>query len=159
MLFTPINYTWSKEFLHSNAINLLDDDNGLITFSIPPKCPTNGQPPCVTDSILGPLAEKEGQANEMVAKKEGQTDVQAEMVMAKNAKATPKKRGLTPLSEKEVRTSERFKNKNNGFKSSSHSDKRCICCSPSPPTMSTKLIKNLGIQFCKKDPANCLIRH
>jgi hypothetical protein len=67
----------------------------------------------------------------MVAKKEGQTDVQAEMVMAKNAKATPKKRGLTPLSEKDVR-SERFKNKNNGFKSSSCSNKRCICCSPSP---------------------------
>jgi len=59
---------------------------------------------------------------------------------------------VPPLSDKDVRRSERFKNKNNGFKSSTCSDRRCISYSPSPPILSSKLIKNLGVEFCKKDP-------
>lgn len=29
--------------------------------------------------------------------------------------------------------------------------KKCICCTPSPPTLSPKVIKNLGVQFCGLD--------
>jgi hypothetical protein len=48
------------------------------------------------------------------------------------------------LSEKEVRRSERFKNKTNGFKPNSCTDRRCITCSPSLPTLSVQTLQNLG---------------
>lgn len=150
MLFSPVNFTWAREFLASNASSFLDDHSGLIDFSIPNKCPSNEKSPCLTEITGEQLAKEEGQIAE------GQIVEDEEKRRPKASKATPKRRGChnPPLSDKEVRRSERFKNKNNGFKSSICSDRRCISCCPTPPILSTKLIKNLGTQFCKMDPAD-----
>lgn len=80
MVLSPINYNWAKEFIHSNALSLLDDDSGSIEFSVSPKCPANGHPLCVTETTLDRTAEKEGQA-----------DAEIEKVVAKTAKATQRK--------------------------------------------------------------------
>lgn len=48
--------------------------------------------------------------------------------------------------ETEVRSEKVLKN-NNGFKPSSCLNKKCICCNPSPPILSPKIIKNLSVQF------------
>lgn len=37
---------------------------------------------------------------------------------------------------------------NKGFKSSSCKDKNCLGCSATPPTISPKVIRNLGVTCC-----------
>jgi hypothetical protein len=70
--------------------------------------------------------------------------------------STPKKRksrakGKSPISEDEVRRSTRLKKQNKGFKSSCK-DRNCLGCSSTPPTISTKVIRNLGVSFCGINP-------
>lgn len=55
----------------------------------------------------------------------------------------------SPLVDTQVRRSERVRQGSNGFKSSGCSSKKCISCNP--PTLSTKVIKSLGVQFCSMD--------
>jgi hypothetical protein len=57
-----------------------------------------------------------------------------------------------PLSEADLRRSLRLKKIHKGFKSSSCKDKNCLGCSSLPPTVSPKIIRNLGASFCGIDP-------
>jgi uncharacterized membrane protein YcgQ (UPF0703/DUF1980 family) len=41
---------------------------------------------------------------------------------------------------------------NKGFKINNCSDKHCLACSATPPTLSSSVIKNLGITFAKMAP-------
>jgi hypothetical protein len=72
--------------------------------------------------------------------------------------ATPKNRGKgkakgkASLSEVDVRRSLRLKKIHKGFKSSSCKDKNCLGCLAQPPTMSPKVIRNLGASFCGINP-------
>jgi hypothetical protein len=52
----------------------------------------------------------------------------------------------------EVRRSERLKVKKNGFKDTSCKTRDCFCCSIEPRTLSAKVIRNLGKDFCKISP-------
>jgi hypothetical protein len=54
-----------------------------------------------------------------------------------------------PLVASEVRQSERIKSNNEGFKPKSCFSKNCFCCSTEAPTLSTKVIRSLGTDFCK----------
>jgi len=126
MLLSPVNFSWAKDFVTSNTFQLFQDSNGSINFNIIVKCPAHEQSLCLTEAVEGHDLTGKGKnkVGEMVL-----TDVNA-------TKCTPKKRGSQrgpPLSENELRRSERFKQKNNGLKSSICSDRRCISCSPCPP--------------------------
>jgi hypothetical protein len=46
-----------------------------------------------------------------------------------------------------------LKKQNKGFKSTYYKDKNCGCSS-TPPSISPKIIKNLGASFCGLDPAD-----
>jgi hypothetical protein len=46
----------------------------------------------------------------------------------------------------------RIKAYNTGFKSSRCGRKNCMGCELGPPTLSSKIIKNLGEKICKMDP-------
>lgn len=148
MLLSPIHFNWAREFLASKAFQHFQNSFGSITYNIPDKCPANGMNLCLTEIL---------EDQSLLAKEKGK------MVMplpksdvTPPAKSTPRKRGHqknTPISDSEVRRSERLTHKSNGFKSTSCSDKRCISCSPAPPLLSNKLIQKLGTDFCKMDPA------
>ena len=56
----------------------------------------------------------------------------------------------TLVVDSEVHRSDRLKHGNNGFKPTDCSSKRCATCNP--PILSTKVIRNLGVQFCSMDP-------
>ena len=141
MLLSPTNFLWAKELIHSNILNYFDDPYGFVATTVPSKCPAN-----TSSCVLSEISDHPEDSNLRMGEKEGQ-----EKFKAIPGKSTPKKRGLKVLSDTEVRRSDRFKGKNNGFKSSICSDRRCFSCSPSPPTMSTKLIKKLGVELCKMD--------
>lgn len=58
-----------------------------------------------------------------------------------------KRARLTPVIDTQVRRSPRIQQGSNGFKSPGCPNKKCGSCTP--PTMSTKVIKSLGEQFCR----------
>jgi hypothetical protein len=56
--------------------------------------------------------------------------------------------------ETEVIRSARLRVKARGFKNCSRIGKKCSCCARvSPPSISHKIIKKLGDEFCKVDPS------
>jgi len=151
MLLSTVNFAWAREFLTSSAFKLFHDANagvGSIEFNIPTKCPNNDITLCSSEIVEVNGLEGSGK------NKDKSKMIEMEPSGSSATKSTPKRIGSKkgpPLSDQDVRRSERFKNKNNGFKSSTCTDRRCISCSPSPPILSTKLIQNLGVQFCKMD--------
>jgi hypothetical protein len=54
-----------------------------------------------------------------------------------------------PITVSEVRRSERFKAQQQGFKAKSCQGKAWFCCDVEPPSLSSKVIKSLGKEFCK----------
>ena len=76
------------------------------------------------------------------------SDIVEQQASAK--KHLSRKRAL--VVESEVRRSPRLKTMYNGSKPSICSDKKCLACFPSPPTLSSKLIRNLVTRFCEMNP-------
>lgn len=68
-------------------------------------------------------------------------------VEAKNLRKD--KSPLTPLVESQVRRSTRVKGITKGYKSDGCKDRNCIVCAAQPPSISSKVIINLGVNFCK----------
>lgn len=120
-----------------------------IQFQIPESCP-----------VLSPLAcslpiSSKVSIEEIMEEEDGATDPMRvdhpqnsqEQLSAQNGKHKGKA-SLTPLVESMVRRSTRVKGKTGGYKSESCRDKNCIACSAQPPTICTKIIRNLGANFC-----------
>jgi hypothetical protein len=56
------------------------------------------------------------------------------------------------LANSGLRRSLRIKAANTGFKAAGCGKKSCLGCELDPPSLSNKIIKNLGEEFCKMDP-------
>ena len=56
---------------------------------------------------------------------------------------------ITPVIDTQVRRSERVRLGSAGFKYNGCTSKKCSSCNP--PTLTNKVIKNLGVQFCSLD--------
>jgi hypothetical protein len=59
-----------------------------------------------------------------------------------------RKKDKAPLVDTKVRRSERLKEINKGFKSSSCPSKNCFCYETVPPTLSSKVIRSMGNDLC-----------
>jgi hypothetical protein len=57
-----------------------------------------------------------------------------------------------PIVVTDVKRSDRLKGKTQGFKAETCLSKICLCCATEPPTLSSKIIKSLGTEFCKISP-------
>jgi len=147
LLLQSPTFGWAKDFLQSSAWKYFgtpENGNGSL-FSLPTECPTLSFTTCSTfehtSSFVLELLEED----------------QDSSIRTIEEISTPKKRkgrakGKAPICEDEVRRSTRLKKLNNGFKSSSCKDRNCLGCSTNPPTISTKVIRNLGSSFCGLNP-------
>jgi hypothetical protein len=63
-----------------------------------------------------------------------------------------RKQAKAPLVVTVVRRSGRLKGKTRGFKAETCITKNGLCCSALPPTLSSKVIRSLGSEFCKISP-------
>lgn len=63
-----------------------------------------------------------------------------------------KRKDLTPLVESQVRRSDRIQLDNQGYKRNSCPDRNCLACSPIPPPISGRVVRNLSVSFCNMDP-------
>lgn len=128
----------------------LSDENGNATlFNLPNNCPN------VTLSICSNFEHTSSVVLEPLDDEQDLNLGDNGLNFASNP-VTPKQKGKAkmkpPLSKADVRRSQRLKLINKGFKSSSYKDKICLGCSSTPPTISPKVIRNLGASFCGIDP-------
>jgi hypothetical protein len=153
MLLSSDQAGWAKDFLASGAPVFLSDNTGNISLPIPDECPTSATLTCIPEVTVGKSAEtKLGKEPESSPQDGGlQLGLDLSPSLPSTGEGTRKKKSLkrpTPLVESQVRRSSRLKQISNGFKSPSCLDKKCSCCDPTPPTLSSKVIRNLGTQFC-----------
>lgn len=144
---SPVNFDWAKNFLSSKAGKLLEGNGGVIDFSLPRHCPTSNGLPCSSTSHSGVTIEdlQENDASDVL-----EAEQEQETPITKGTKS--RKRAPPPVVDTEVRRSPRLKPGYKDSKPLTCLDKKCLACSPSPPTVSPKLIKNLGTQLCGLDP-------
>lgn len=128
ILHSPDTFDWGKKFLTSGAPALLDDNSGNISLPVPKFCSTQS----INTVLQTATDEPDNGADAKIRKKK--------------ANKRP-----SPVVDTQVRRSERVRQGSNGFKVSNCSDRKCTTCTP--PTLSTKVIKNLGTQFCSMDLA------
>jgi hypothetical protein len=135
--------------------------NGNSTlFSIPNSCPSVVIPVCsnlelTSVPVLEPLC------HDLDLDAEGSTSKASNTASTpkQQGKVTPKHKGKgkgkAPLSEANVRRTMHLKLIHKGLKSTSSSckDKNCLGCLAKPPTISPKVIRNLGASFCGINPA------
>lgn len=136
LLASTDHFEWTKDLLRTGMTALFDDDKGMISLPLPKK-PSTGQSVCLTE-LDNNSAEKQTEVNQSQQSKDrGTTD----------KRKVPTKMA-TPLVDTQVRRSERVKKGNKGFKTPGCPKINCTACSPTPPSLSSKTIRNLGTQFC-----------
>jgi hypothetical protein len=125
LLLRPDSFDWAKKFLMLGVISaLIEPSIETVSIKIPPKCL--------------PLPSQDLHV-------EPQSLIRAAAV---NRKKQP------IMVDTEVRRSARLREKARGFKNCSRIVKKCSCCAHvSPPSISHKIIKKLGAEFCKVDPS------
>lgn len=66
-----------------------------------------------------------------------------------------KRKEKAPIVETEVRRSCRLQQINRGFKRQTCQDRNCFPCNAGPPTIASKIVKNLYVSFCKANAKDC----
>jgi hypothetical protein len=129
-----------RAFLESPTWNLIVEDKAEethISFSIPKDCPSKEPLQCsgmaeTDQSCIGSEATLD---NDLV-KHNGSASLSAHLKRTFS---------IAPMVTSEVRRSERIKENHLGFKNSQCKGKTCFCCTTEPPTLSTRVIRNLGM--------------
>jgi hypothetical protein len=144
LLLQSPTFDWAKNILQSTAWDILSANStgNACIFSLPHSCPLVDIPVC-SNFEFSSSAILEEIESEDVADDAPKTPVKRKRV--------PKSKAH-PISEADVRRSQRVKKANKGFKSSSCKDKNCVGCSANPPTVSKHVIRELGKTFCNIDP-------
>lgn len=155
---------WATQFLKSSAWpHLASSSSGnCFTFSLPQKKPS------ISISELSCSGSDSVEEHHMAEQTQSLEGVMSSPIFTPSAdqqdsedsQVTPPspikkkgtKRGKKPvISESEVRRSERLHSLNKGFKPSTCKNKSCLGCDTKPPLISSSVVRDLGISFCKID--------
>lgn len=144
LLLQSPTFELAKNILQSPAWEIMSSNNSgkAYLFSIPPSCPSPVVPVCSNfESYSSVILE----------------DLESEEIFEAVPKTPSKRKRATktkdqPISEADLKRSQRLKKINKGFKSTSCRDKNCVGCSASPPTISQHVVRELGKTFCYIDP-------
>lgn len=158
-LVSPSNYSWARKFMESDIWDFFCKNLTTITIKIPDNCPEK-EVTCLTDELHAPstlLGSKP--PTTLLAMNDDPKPpetTQAKAVEILNSNSFGSKKGQKAkisVVESEVTRSPRLKEYNKGFKASTCTSKKCLACNPkpSPPDLSSDLIKKLGSTFCQID--------
>lgn len=139
MQFSADNFEWAKNFLSSRAVSFLENDTGTVSLTIPSYCPY------ISLSEETPIAVSDSNNSEDWKGKANTQGLSPSTRMDANKRRKNSLR-QTPIVETHVCRSEWVRQINNGFKIARCTVKKCTTCTPQ--TLSTKVIRNLGVQFC-----------
>lgn len=147
LLLQSPTFDWAKGFLQSPAWDYFkfSHTGNSSVFSIPDVCSPFTLPVCSNFELTSSVVIEDLDDNATSQPKEPLVPT------------TPKRKRITksksaPISEADVRRSLRIKKANKGFKTSACKDKNCLGCSAGPPTISPKVIRDLGASFYNIDP-------
>lgn len=169
MLLSPQNFTLAKEILSSSMWFVISQAEEPSDSSQP----SVSEDPSVTGS---PLLNKPSDTPD-----KGQSPMEKEIALpSKSSKATvnpntpaflkkiimdlsfgstsdlhikrKQAKRTVPLVETEVRRSTRLRTQKSGFMRKTYVDKHCLACDVKPLLLSSKIIKNLCINYCKVSP-------
>lgn len=146
MLSAPDKFDWTKKFLTSGVTSYLEGKDGNYTLPLPKTCHPTAPVHC-PDNIYSPdhdMTENNVGKNNSVLDK----NADAPLTGGNEKKSKKSKKRLTPVVENQVRRSERVRLANDGYKSDC-TKRNCRSCNP--PTLTTKIIRNLGTQFCSME--------
>lgn len=170
MLLKPSHFHWAKFVLNSKLWALTP---GIIQFQLPDICPSASPMHCSVASVSSVHIEEltdEAMSDCMPTAElpddpipdymptdelpeDGAFDPMQEdsdsSVPAETQKLRKGKSPLTPLVESQVRRSTRVKEITKGYKNDGCKDRNCIVCAAQPSSISSKIIRNLGVNFCK----------
>lgn len=169
LLLNPSRFDWAKSYITSKAWNIIVDqcpEKQGRKFVIPLKCPTEAAPRWVIEEIEEEtvdmhVSQQEATLNcettEQVCTVLEPTTPISQLGSTSKAATTStlhmkRKAMKVPIVDSDLRRSDRIKKVNNGFKGKTCMEKYCICYSTEPPTLSSKVIRNLGETLCKISP-------
>jgi hypothetical protein len=154
------NFHWVSKFLNSSAWEILQQEDtsaNNLKFSLPLECPMKEALCSSTDdNWLSPKDPRETVTLLATPKNEDQASQQH----SSTTFLLPRKRKQRKmvLVDHDLRRSLRIKAYSTGFKSSGCGRNNCLGCELDPPTLSSKIIKNLGEFFCKMDPTDAKLK-
>lgn len=112
-----------------------------LIFFLPPKCPSDNALPCPNNTDVSALNNDAG--NKQIHQEES---------LSINLNITPSKKSTsrrdTPVVYSALRRSTRLKEVSNGFKPNSCSSKKCLACSPNPPSIPIHSIQTIATKIC-----------
>jgi hypothetical protein len=125
-LLQPNSFIWSKSFLSSKIPpTLLEPKSKSLSFAIPKSCPN--------DKFLDKVLSEDPHH------------------MISDLKVVDSSSSRLTLVDSDIRRSKRLKDSKAGFRHGSCPKRNCLMCQhkfDGPPTLSTKVIRNLGSKFC-----------
>jgi hypothetical protein len=133
---------------------LVIDDNSSeasLTFSLPSKCSLKEKLKCSAageGGVMDSVSDTDDYGR-MPPEKHGISSTVSASASSLHLK---RKLSKVPLVLTEVRRSDRLKGKSLGYKGDSCQGRNCLCCSTNPPTLSRRVIRKLGNEFCKIAP-------
>jgi hypothetical protein len=131
--------------MESSVWSLITEDSDKatsFTFTIPKVYPSSSPLLCISSQDISQTVG--------CASNESSPPLQGTMFVSNGADSQKlKRKDKAPLTVTEVRMSDRIISNKSGFKAKTCSDRPCLCCDTEPPTLSSKVIKNLGKDFCK----------
>jgi hypothetical protein len=148
------NFKWAKKILTSETHSIIQEDksskHSSLQFSLPFDCP-NSDPICLGSNSV----DKENLeiSQEPSTPDQAATNQQTSLSTIVLLPRKKKERQIT-LVDSELRRSLRIKAYNPGFKPSGCGKKNCLGCDMDPPSLSTRVIRNLGANFYKVTPEN-----
>jgi hypothetical protein len=137
-------FSWVKSLTESSAWSLITKDSDIessFTFTIPKVRPSSS--PIQYSSSQEGSQSLEAKADEPISPMQ----VNNPLITGADPKIL-KMKDKAPLTVTEVIRSDRIKSNNSGFKAKTCTNKPCLCCDAEPPTLSSKIIKDLGKEFC-----------
>jgi hypothetical protein len=136
-LLTPMHFDKAKELLRSNSLLANISNEKCIGFSLPNKCPSKTPPSCA-------ILEMEQEISDV-------DPLEAPPVFADGKSVRVKGKDKVIIVESDVRRSPRLQQSRKGFYNPSCNEKQCLGCKAKPPTLSSKVIRNLCSSLCDVD--------
>jgi hypothetical protein len=142
MFLSPNQFVWAKNFLSSPAWKVMLSCSGpsaMMSFSIPSPYPQEAEVTCASAKQLPDNPGSQSGSNPTEQEEQGNSFEKSKSETIRG----------TPVIETETRRSSRIRDRNFGFKHNTCLTKNCLACSASPPSFTTKMIKEVGEQYCK----------
>ncbi|WVZ61933.1 hypothetical protein U9M48_011738 [Paspalum notatum var. saurae] len=147
LLAKPQLFPWAKKFLTSEAWNYFKSDHS-IQIQLPEDCPfTSAEKDHTSQDNTSSSKTK----SVFFMNEERAPDFLLELTDGSPSPMTPEPH--TCVVETEVRRSDRLKGKRKGFKTSQCKSSCCLACETDTPLLQPSVIRNLGENFCKINPA------